>query len=228
MKRIEGKGQSRTSYKGALAQQNPNAFNEFAKFLDNESFDYVIEIGTSYGGFALFLHEQSLKHKFKFSTYDWSGFRNGSFANRISDLKALMPLGILPFDYRDKSVFESDPDKHAVKEGSVEGRIQGVTPLTEIVDILLNNKCLLLCDGGDKVKEFNIFGKYLTPDSYIMAHDYASNKNNFKEEVKDKIWNWFEIQDSDVQLVMNEYNIVKSKYYEQFSSVAWLQCIKEK
>ena len=61
-----------------------------------------------------------------------------------------------------------------------------------------------------------------------MAHDYASNKNNFKEEVKDKIWNWFEIQDSDVQLVMNEYNIVKSKYYEQFSSVAWLQCIKEK
>ena len=114
-----------------------------------------------------------------------------------------------------------------MKEGSVEGRIQGVTPLTEIVDILLNNKCLLLCDGGDKVKEFNIFGKYLTPGSYIMAHDYASNKNNFKEEVKDKIWNWFEIQDSDVQLVMNEYNIIKSKYYKQFSSVAWLQCIKK-
>ena len=205
MDRINWQGESRTSYKGILAQQNPNTFNEFEKFFNNETFDYVIEIGTSYGGLALFLHDQSLKHKFKFITYDWSGFKDGAWSNRIYQLKSTMPSGNLSFDYRDKNIFENTD---------------------EIINILKNNKCLLLCDGGDKPKEFNIFGKHLTSGSYIMAHDYASDETDFETNVRNKIWNWFEIQDSDIQETMNENNIVKSNYFDDFVLVAWIHCEK--
>ena len=50
MERIKWKGESRTDYKGIMVQQNPNVFNEFEKFFKKEKFDYIIEIGTSYGG----------------------------------------------------------------------------------------------------------------------------------------------------------------------------------
>ena len=56
-------------------QQVPNALNVFQEFFENESFEYVIEIGTSYGGLSLFLNEQSNIHNFKFITYDISDFR---------------------------------------------------------------------------------------------------------------------------------------------------------
>ena len=85
----------------------------------------------------------------------------------------------------------------------------------------------MLCDGGDKPKEFNIFGEHLTSGSYIMAHDYASDKDNFENEIRGKVWNWLEIQDSDIQETMDESNIVKSEYYDGFSSVAWVSCIKK-
>ena len=205
MEKIEWKGQSRCGYKGIKTQQNPNVFNEFINFFNNEKIDYVIEIGTSYGGFSLFLHEQSLQHNFNFITYDWSGFKGGSWNDRRGPLNKMFNNEI-PFDFRDKNVFEHKD---------------------EIIEILKNNKCLLLCDGGDKPKEFNIFGEHLTKNSYIMAHDYASNRDNFNTNIKNKICNWFEIQDSDIQPTMDEYNIAKSKYFKEFSSVAWIQCIKE-
>lgn len=205
MERIKWKGQSRCEYKGLKTQQNPNVFNEFIEFFKNEKFDYIIEIGTSYGGFSLFLYEQSIQHNFNFITYDWSGFKGGSWDDRRKPLNKMFNNKI-PFDFRDKNVFENTD---------------------EIIKILKNNKCLLLCDGGDKPKEFNIFGEHLTPGSYIMAHDYAVDINVFNSEIRNKVWNWFEIQDSDISLAMETNNIIKSKYFKNFSSVAWVQCIKE-
>ena len=207
MEKIEWSGQSRTEYKTILAQQNPNVFNTFKTFFKDEMFDYVIEIGTSYGGLSLFLHDQSLEHDFKFITYDWFGFKNGKWSDRTNSLKNMFS-GEFPFDFRNKNVF----DESTIKE---------------ISDILTNNKCLLMCDGGDKPREFNILGKYLTPGSYIMAHDYASDLNNYNSNIKNKVWNWFEIQDSDIQETMDQFNLVKSSYYEIFEQVAWIQCVKK-
>ncbi len=205
MNKIEWKNQSRCLYKDIKTQQNPNTFQVFENFFTTENFDYVIEIGTSYGGLSLFLHDQSLIHKFKFISYDWSGFKKGSWDNRRNALREMFNNEI-PFDFRDKNVFE-----HA----------------NEIIEILKNNKCLLLCDGGDKAKEFNIFGEHLTLGSYIMAHDYAIDSDVFDNEIRNKVWNWFEIQDSDIQETMDKNNIVKSNYFEQFKLVAWIQCIKK-
>ena len=37
----------------------------------------------------------------------------------------------------------------------------------------------------------------------------------------------FEIQDSDIQLSIDEENLIKSSYYDDFSSVAWVQYLKK-
>jgi hypothetical protein len=53
-----------------------------------------------------------------------------------------------------------------------------------------------------------------------MAHDYAPSAEYFEEYMKDKIWNWMEIQDSDIQQSIDKYNI--NNYMEEdFRDVAW-------
>ena len=207
MKTIEWKGQSRCKYKGILTQQNPNVFNVFKDFLGKESFDYIIEIGTSYGGLSLFLYEQSLVYNSKFISYDWLDFKKSKWSNRTDKLKKLFS-GKIPFDFRNKNVFE----KSTIKE---------------ISNILSNNKCLLLCDGGDKPEEFRIYSKYLTKNSYIMAHDYAKDKKHFNEKISKNVWGWFEIQDSDIQPSIDKEKLTKSDYYNSFENIAWVQCIKK-
>jgi cephalosporin hydroxylase len=96
----------------------------------------------------------------------------------------------------------------------------------EIIEILSNKKCLLLCDGGNKKEEFNIFCKYLDSNSYIMAHDYSPDEKYFLENIRGKIWNWFEIKDDDVKDSLEEY-VTKSKYYNIFLNVVWLSCVKK-
>lgn len=208
MNKIEWKGASRCKYKDITAQQNPNAFQTFNDFFIKEKFDHVIEIGTSYGGLSLFLHDQSLIHNFKFTTYDWSGFKGGSkvFADRRKNLLSKFN-GKYPFDFRDKNVFDA-------------------STVNEIAGMLEGNKCLLLCDGGDKPKEFQIYSKYLTKGSFIMGHDYAPDKQQFNENYRNKIWNWHEISDKDIEPTMESENLIHSTYYNEFTSVAWVQCIK--
>ena len=79
---------------------------------------------------------------------------------------------------------------------------------------------LVLCDGGDKVKEFKTLSKYLKVDDIIMTHDYAPNKQYFEEYVKDKIWNWHEIQDSDIENSIYDNNL-KSYMRDEFLNAAW-------
>ena len=214
---IEWKGESRYRVKSSLlpkghegirAQQNPNAFQMFDKFFNENQFDFVIEIGTSFGGFSLYLYEQSIQHGWNFITYDYSKFKNGIWSDRRRDLKNIWD-GELKFDFRVKDVFHQDT-------------------IDEISHIIKNNKCLVLCDGGDKPKEIQIYSQYLQPGSYIMGHDYSPSKQYHKQHHKGKVWNWLELMDSDVEDTIQEYNLQKpSEYYQGFCDVVWLCLIKE-
>jgi cephalosporin hydroxylase len=178
-------------------QQVPNALNVFQEFFKNESFEYVIEIGTSYGGLSLFLNEQSNIHNFKFITYDISDVR----------IKKAWLDNKIPFDYRIEDCFSTNTSNF-------------------IITLLKENKCLLLCDGGNKVKEFNFFSKFITSGSYIMAHDYSTDKNYFDKNIRDKVWNWLEIEDADIMSSVDDYNLIKPEYYEKFKDVVWV-CYKK-
>jgi cephalosporin hydroxylase len=178
-------------------QQVPNALNVFQEFFKNESFEYVIEIGTSYGGLSLFLNEQSNIHNFKFITYDISDVR----------IKKAWLDNKIPFDYKIEDCFSTNTSNF-------------------IITRLKENKCLLLCDGGNKVKEFNFFSQFITSGSYIMAHDYSSDKNYFDKNIRDKVWNWLEIEDADIMSSVDDYNLIKPEYYEKFKDVVWV-CYKK-
>ena len=178
-------------------QQVPNALNVFQEFFENESFEYVIEIGTSYGGLSLFLNEQSNIHNFKFITYDISDVR----------IKKAWLDNKIPFDYRIEDCFSTNTSNF-------------------IITVLKENKCLLLCDGGNKVEEFNFFSQFITSGSYIMAHDYSPDKDYFYKNIRDTVWNWFEIEDADIMLSVDDYNLIKPEYYEKFKDVVWV-CYKK-
>jgi len=178
-------------------QQASNALNVFQEFFKNESFEYVIEIGTSYGGLSLFLNEQSNIHNFKFITYDISDIR----------IKKAWLDNKIPFDYRIEDCFSTNTSNF-------------------IITLLKENKCLLLCDGGNKVEEFNFFSQFITSGSYIMAHDYSTDKNYFDKNIRDKVWNWLEIEDADIMSSVYNYNLTKPEYYEKFKDVVWV-CYKK-
>ncbi len=54
--------------------------------------------------------------------------------------------------------------------------------------IAQDGKCLILCDGGDKPKEFNEFSKYLKSGDHIMCHDYC--KDESAHEFVKQLWQW--------------------------------------
>ena len=128
----------------------------------------------------------------------------------MNSINSLREKHGISFDYRDKNV---------IPRGK---------PLKEITELLQSNKCLLLCDGGNKIKEFNIYSNYLSTGSYIMAHDYAPNREYFLENINKKRWNWFEIEDSDVEDTMKKNRLTKSIYDKYFTQVAWVQCRKKR
>lgn len=58
---------------------------------------------------------------------------------------------------------------------------------------------VVICDGGNKVKEFLTFGKYLKENDYIFAHDYCESKKHFYDNVYGKIWNYCRIVEDDIK-----------------------------
>ena len=61
---------------------------------------------------------------------------------------------------------------------------------------VFQGKTLLLCDGGDKIKEFHTFAPYLKKGDMIMAHDYCHNEDRkyYGESVPFEI-DWHDIKE---------------------------------
>lgn len=51
----------------------------------------------------------------------------------------------------------------------------------KVKNIIENNgQCLILCDGGFKNEEFNLFSKFLKKNDIIMLHDYMDNIDEYR------------------------------------------------
>jgi len=85
---------------------------------------------------------------------------------------------------------------------------------------------IVLCDGGYKIGEFNILSKYIKPEDFILAHDYASTDEFFDEYINMKFWNWHEIQDSDIQESVEKHNL-KPFMQDEFTKAVWVCKIKK-
>lgn len=192
-----------TQYKGLTAQQHVDTFEIFKKFLLQIKPKRILEIGTAGGGFTLFLRDSldeiGLEHT-SIKTYD------------INNQKWYDSLKEKNIDILIENIFDDSHEK--LKETSkIISYIQkrGVT--------------LVLCDGGYKIGEFRALAPYIKKGDYIMAHDYSPNEEYFNFNIKNKYWNWLEIQDSDIIDIVNDCNL-EPFLQEYFNNVAWVCKIK--
>lgn len=112
----------------------------------------------------------------------------------INDIRKNRPLfDALNIDFRKADVFE---------------RIDEIKEL-----IQKPGKTLLICDGGNKPKEFKTFAPFLKPDDIIIAHDYRYDPDT---------WSWSEIDDD----VLQGSTDIQKFNMDLMGPAAWLCCKK--
>jgi hypothetical protein len=186
-------------YKNVLAMQHDNAFSVFEKLLKNFLPKTIVEIGTSHGGLTLFLKDL-LDHvglsDSKIRTFDVNRFPSHSLL-----LKSNIEIIYDNIFYKDYSNLEK-PEL-----------------LLDFLDPMGNN--LVLCDGGNKIREFNLIAPLLRTNDIIMAHDYSPSIEYFQKNIMNKEWAWIEITDSDIHECCNQNNL-KDYMQTDFSKVVWV------
>lgn len=178
------------------AQQNPNTFEVFFNFIKEVKPKRILEIGTSIGGLTQFLNytAKSLEIDCKILSFD---------INELGWYNDMRADGI---DVRIENIFSSNYSK-----------IQNY-----VIDFIKDDGVtIVLCDGGNKIGEFNILSDFLKPGDFILAHDYAINKEFFEKEIKNKIWNWCEIVETDISDASLRNNLINYNQ-EIFNKVVWV------
>jgi len=192
---------SLSAFQGHTAQQYHGAFEVFYNFIKDIKPKRILEIGTSLGGFTTFLklscNELNLDTDIR--SYDIS--RHPWYDEIIArgiDIRVenIFTDGFLDFDQEVKDYIQQD----------------GIT--------------IVLCDGGWKIGEFNLISNYIKNGDFILAHDYAEDKEKFELKIKNKIWNWHEISESDI-FDACERNNLQDYQRNIFESVVWVCKIKE-
>jgi cephalosporin hydroxylase len=191
---------SLSAFDGNMAQQHHNVYSTFYKLIDDTKPKRILEIGTALGGFTMFLKKvvDSFNLDTKILTFDISA------RPWYDDMKK---MGI---DVRVEDIFNDYQDipneiKNFIKQ-------DGLT--------------IILCDGGDKIREFKLLSHFLKKGDIIMAHDYAPNQEYFDNYINNKIWNWLEIQDKDINESCMKHNLTPFMEYE-LRDVVWVGKIKE-
>jgi len=174
-------------------QQVKDIKSFFETFLKEENFDTIIELGTSLGGLTYIIDDVCVEND--------------------------LSKKIHTFDFSHKDYVEAQ-----LKERGVHYHVMDETTETfkNYVIHLINNggKVLLLCDGGFKINEFNFYSDYIKRNDFIMAHDYAQSDVVFKNDIEKKIWNWFEIQYSDICDSITRNNLIEYGKLD-FKKAAW-------
>jgi hypothetical protein len=88
--------------------------------------------------------------------------------------------------------------------------------------IQLPGKTLLLCDGGNKEKEFEIYSKFLKKNDVIMLHDYAHSEEDYIKIANQLNWKTpSESKFENLQKSIKENNLFQYRYYNEFKNVLW-------
>lgn len=186
------------NYKGLTAQQHAHILQVFPPFLGSVRPSRILEIGTAEGGFTLFLKD----------CLDSCGLSSSQL--RSYDVREHASYGRLRdrgIDVRVEDVFAS-PSGHGGGMASVKSYI-GSPGLT-----------IVLCDGGDKVGEFNELAQYLKPGDFIMAHDYVESRAVFEHTFRGKIWDWCEVEDQSLEEACRKHDLNPYRK-DLFDGVVW-------
>lgn len=191
---------SLSAFRGHAAQQTHNVYQVFYDFLSEVKPKRILEIGTALGGFTEFLKIiiDELKLDTKILSYD------------ISERPWYSDMIERGIDVRVENIFSKNWD--SVKQ--------------EVIDFIQEEGItIVLCDGGYKVGEFKTLSKVIKEGDYILAHDYSISNEIYENEIKNKIWNWCEITEKDIESSVIENNL-KSYKQDKFSQAVWVCKVK--
>lgn len=183
------------------AMQVPGVYDVFLKLFNQVKFDTVIEIGTAQGGTTLITRDaldESGNEDCLLVSYDPGTTKR--FFKRYVDEGRVTKLEENLFT---KGYTELNPNSSVKKYLSKTG------------------KNLILCDGGCKFREFNTLSPLLKSGDFIMAHDYAKSVEYFNSHIKNKIWNWHEIDFSKIKKAFEDNNL-EFFMEEDFDKHVWL------
>lgn len=190
-------------YDGLIISQHPFVKSHFEKLIQETKPKQILEIGTSDGGLTLMIRDilDSLNlYETTIRTYDILDQKNLRDKKRNIEI---FHTNLFNYSY-DSLIDEKTASDFINRDG----------------------RTIVICDGGSKKNEFRLLSKFLKPGDIIMAHDYSPNQEYFEKYVKDKIWNWLEIQDSDINDSCEKYNLVPL-HENEFRDVVWVCKIKK-
>ena len=190
------KNHGRSSFRNLVTQQHHNAFKVFYKFLGDIKPARIIEIGTAHGGFTQYLR----------MVCDTYGLQTHIVSYDIHERGEYAEIRKNNIEIRVENIFT--PDYSNVKQ--------------EVIDFIQQDgTTLVLCDGGNKIKEFNCLSSYIKPGDYIMAHDYVIDSKIYRDHYAWKLWNWHEISESDITGCSMRNNL-RDHQRDVFNHVAWV------
>jgi 23S rRNA U2552 (ribose-2'-O)-methylase RlmE/FtsJ len=100
--------------------------------------------------------------------------------------------------------------------------------INQIKDLISNGgKTLLLCDGGSKEVEFNLYSQFIKSGDVIMCHDYAHTPEEFSSITSQINWNCkFESRYDNIKGAVVTNNL-EPYHYDTFKNVLWGSFIKK-
>ena len=197
------------TYHDTTILQHDDVKEKLSNLFKEKKPSQVLEIGTSYGGLTLMI-----RHVLDSNNLTDSDLRSYDVMETSRHFLYEAIKNGAKIDFRIHNIFNHMYDA-LIEEDEIRDYIQR------------DGTTIIMCDGGSKKNEFNILSKYLKVGDIIMAHDYSPNQEYFKENILDKIWNWHEIEDSDVEQCSVDYNL-EHYMQEDFQKVVWLCKIKNK
>lgn len=102
------------------------------------------------------------------------------------------------------------------------------TALKDIISYIKRpGKTLVVCDGGNKSKEFSTFSEYLKSGDIIMAHDYKVSDEHWK--LVTDYWQWPYAADTTYESIKDaiEKNNLEPYKSEEFNFYLWVSYIKK-
>lgn len=187
------------SYRGYAAMQHADAVLVFSDFIREVRPERILEIGTAHGGLTLAMRD-------------------------LLNEAGLSASAVRSFDVVDRLWYDT------IRSYNIEIIVDNVfaphfVELTkpELIQPFIQGEgtTVVLCDGGYKIREFNLIAPYLKVGDYIMAHDYVDTEENFRNNFFDKIWNWQEIKESDIQVACDQHQLADC-HKAAFNAVAWV------
>ena len=184
-------------YKDTLVFQHGEIQQPFKTLFERIQPRQILEIGTASGGLTLFIRD-------------------------ILDEISLHDTVVKSYDIVKNHYLENTGKLEVITKNIFTYPYDALEEEDEVSDFIkMSGPTIVLCDGGSKKNEFNILSPLLKNGDIIMAHDYAPNQTFFEEYIKDKVWNWMEIQDSDISNICEKENL-QNYMYDEFVKVVWV------